>query len=127
MATEIKRRHQLGATIQGSGYGEGFSWLFEGEGDPTTGGSINISLLSDVNAPIGSKYLDLATGDSYVKKDSTPNEDRGSYKTGEWVLAGGSGGGATLPATDTVTGGLIQKYDANSSTLVVNFTGTPIT
>ena len=91
MAQEIKRKHKLGKTIQNSNFGQGHSWLFEGEGDPSTGTPLEIQKLSDVNAPIGSNFLDLVTGTSYVKIDSTPNENRGLYKVGVWAaVSGGS-------------------------------------
>ena len=91
MATEIQRKHRLGTTIQNSSYGQGHTWLFEGEGDPATGTAQEIQNLNDINAPIGSKFLDLVEGVSYTKIDSTPNEERGAYKVGTWKLSGGSG------------------------------------
>jgi len=152
MAQEIKRKHKLGTTIQDSSFGQGHSWLFEGEGDPSTGTSLQIQLLNDINAPIGSKFLDLATGTSYVKSDSTPDEPRGLYKIGVWVASSGGGGGggtwgsitgnvadqadlqgllddkvaiATNP-TKTVKGAIKADYDATTSTLEISIDGTDI-
>lgn len=90
MAQSIKRKHKLGKTIQDSNFGQGYAWLFEGEGDPSTGTAAELQKLNDINAPIGSKFTDLATGESYIKIDSTPDESRGAYKVGVWKL--GSGG-----------------------------------
>jgi hypothetical protein len=64
--------------------------------------------------PVGSDYFDKDSGTSYIRVTAGWSEIQG-------------GGGTIAPATDTVTGGLIQKYDANSNTLVINFTDTPIT
>ena len=88
MASEIKRNSKLGRTIQNSNYGQGYAWSFQGEGNPTIGSSLEIKQLNDVNAPIGSEYLDLASGTTYVKIDDTPDEERGKYKVGVWSEVG---------------------------------------
>jgi hypothetical protein len=87
MASEIKRNNKLGRTIQNSNYGQGYAWSFQGEGNPTIGSSLEIKQLNDVNAPIGSEYLDLVDASVYIKIDSTPDEDRGKYKIGCWKLS----------------------------------------
>ena len=120
MAQEIKRKHQLGTTIQDSNFGQGHSWLFEGEGDPSTGTSLEIQQLNDINAPIGSKFFDLVSGDTHVKVDSTPDEQRGLYKIGVWQFAGVS------LATATVVGGMTADYDDTTSTLKIDLQGNPI-
>ena len=123
MAQEIKRKHKLGKTIQNSNFGQGHSWLFEGEGDPSTGTSLEIQQLSDINAPIGSKFLDLVTGTAYVKADSTPDEPRGTYKVGVWQTASGT---STNLATATVVGGMTADYNETTSTLKIDLQGNPI-
>lgn len=89
MAKEIEQKHKLGRTIQDSNFGRGHAWLFEGDGNPSTGTASEIQKLNDINAPIGSKFLDLVSGESYVKIDTTPDEERGSYKVGAWQLSAG--------------------------------------
>jgi hypothetical protein len=84
MAQEIIRKNKLGKTIQDSNYGQGYAWAFEGEGDPSTGSDAEIKSLNDINAPIGSRFLDLVTGTHYIKYDTTPNENGGKYKVGAW-------------------------------------------
>lgn len=134
MAQEIKRKHKLGKTIQNSNFGQGHSWLFEGEGDPSTGTSLEIQKLSDVNAPIGSNFLDLVTGTSYVKIDSTPNENRGLYKVGVWAaVSGGTSDDDLLSKVDksdlptkTTVGAIKADYDATTSTLEISIDGTDI-
>tara|TARA_R110000764_G_scaffold185267_1_gene270689 strand:- start:149 stop:541 length:393 start_codon:yes stop_codon:yes gene_type:complete len=88
MAQSIERKHKLGKTIQASNFGRGYAWLFEGEGNPTTGTAAEIRQLNDINAPIGSKFTDLNSGLSYTKIDSTPDEERGSFKVGIWQSSG---------------------------------------
>ena len=79
MAKEIRKKSRLHASIQG-----GFSCSFQGEGSPLEGSSNELKQLNDINAPIGSEYLDLVSGFTYIKVDNTPSEDRGSFKQGLW-------------------------------------------
>ena len=79
MAREVTKKYKLGRSIQKGGY----TWRLTGEGEPTSGSPSQLRLLDDINAPIGSEYLDLVTGVKYVKIDTTPDA-AGAYKVGEW-------------------------------------------
>ena len=140
MAKEVKKKRRIGVSIQ-----EGICFLFEGEGDPSQGTAKEIKSLDDVNAPIGSNYLDLVTGTMYVKKDTTPDLV-GGFKVGEWINSAADGGIPEAPqdgkeyarkdgqwvevigqipnAEYNVTGGIKMSRDSASSTTYVSFDGT---
>lgn len=128
MAVKVKKKGELHVSVGGSIVKAG---RFEGEGSPLEGTAKELQAVNNTNAPIGSEFLDLVTGNTYVKIDNTPEITQGAYKKGVWVLSGGSsngGGGGDLDeyirkdtvASATEKGGVFFDWDSDNDIMTID-------
>ena len=101
MAVKGKKKGELHVSIGGSIVKAG---RFEGEGSPLEGTAKELQAVNNTNAPIGSEFLDLVTGNIYVKIDDTPEITQGAYKKGIWILSGGTSNGNGNGGVSSVNG-----------------------